>query len=171
MLFRSGWFYASTPEAQIRARVLQLDDDLVVLLGQDMHDTQSLLATMVRLFALALLGLTIFGLAGGAFLARRNLARVAALNQDLQPVLQGQFASRLSVDARGDEWALMASHINTMLARIESLMADTKQVSDNLAHDLRAPLTRLKARLEALLEQSEDTARDQLADALGHRKS
>ena len=163
---QQGWFYASTPEAQIRARVLQLDDDLVVLLGQDMHDTQSLLATMVRLFALALLGLTIFGLAGGAFLARRNLARVAALNQDLQPVLQGQFASRLSVDARGDEWALMASHINTMLARIESLMADTKQVSDNLAHDLRAPLTRLKARLEALLEQSEDTARDQLADAL-----
>jgi signal transduction histidine kinase len=163
---QDGWFYVTTPQTQIRARLLRLDNDLVVLLGQDMHDTQNLLATMVRLFALALLGLMIFGLAGGALLARRNLARVAKLNQELQPVSQGQFASRVSIDASGDEWTLMAGHINTMLARIESLMADTKQVSDNLAHDLRKPLTRLKARLEALLEQSEDAARDQLADAL-----
>lgn len=163
---QDGWFYVTTSETQIRARVLRLDSDLVVLLGQDMRDTQNLLATMVRLFALALLGLMVFGLAGGTFLARRNLARVAKLNQELQPVLQGQFSSRVSIDASGDEWALMASHINTMLARIESLMADTKQVSDNLAHDLRKPLTRLKARLEALLEQSDARARDQLADAL-----
>lgn len=163
---QDGWFYVTTPDAQIRARVLRLDTDLVVLLGQDMRDTQEFLDTMVRFFALALLGLTIFGLAGGALLARRNLARVAAINQDLQPLMRGQFSSRLSVDASGDEWALMTSHINTMLGRIESLMAESKQVSDNLAHDLRAPLTRLKARLEALLEQSEDAARDQLADAL-----
>ena len=85
-------------------------------------------------------------------MARGNLARVAKMNRHLQPVMHGALETRLPVAKTGDEWSLMASHINIMLARLEKLVETTREVSDNLAHDLRAPLTRLRMRLEALSE-------------------
>ncbi len=165
-----GWLHFSHQNDDgshklVRARLVRLDSDLVLLVGYDRHDTEAFLANMLRWFGLALLGLTVIGLSGAAWLAWRNLRRVAAMNEDLQPVMDGQLTSRL-VARGGDEWALMAQHINTMLNRLESLMMNTRQVSDNLAHDLRAPVTRLKARLDVLLEQADEGARDQLADAL-----
>ena len=162
-----GWFDMTGQDTVYRARLVAPDDDLVLLLGFDRRDMDASLAEIRRLFVLTLIGLTLLGVAGAALLARRNLARVAQMNRHLQPVMQGALETRLPVTGPGDEWSLMAGHINTMLARLEKLVGATREVSDNLAHDLRAPLTRLRMRLEALSEGAEDAQLDQLADAMG----
>ena len=162
-----GWFDMTGQDTVYRARLVAPDDDLVLLLGFDRRDMDASLAEIRRLFVLTLIGLTLLGVAGAALLARRNLARVAQMNRHLQPVMQGALETRLPVTGAGDEWSLMAGHINTMLARLEKLVGATREVSDNLAHDLRAPLTRLRMRLEAISEGAEDAQLDQLADAMG----
>ncbi len=163
----NGWFDFTTETRLFRARLIAPDDELVLLLGYDRRDMDVALAEMQRLFLAALISLTLLGIIGAALLARRNLARVAHMNAQLQPVMQGALATRLPVGEAGDEWALMAGHINTMLARLEQLVAATREVSDNLAHDLRAPLTRLRMRLEALSEGAGEAQLDQLDDAMG----
>ena len=60
-----------------------------------------------------------------------------------------------------DEWDRLAQNLNLMLSRIEELMTEVKQVSDNVAHDLRTPLTRMHARLEKAHDQPRDSTRDQ----------
>lgn len=161
-----GWFDFTTPQSVYHARFVPLDEDLVLLLGFDRRDLDGALADMQARFALTLIGLTLIGLIGAAALAHRNLARIGEMNRHMQPVLAGVLDTRLPVGARGDEWALLAGHINVMLARLEKLVDATREVSDNLAHDLRAPLTRLKMRLEALMEGAQDDQLDQLGDAL-----
>ena len=162
-----GWFDMTVQDTTYRARLVAPDDDLVLLLGFDRGDMDAYLTEVRGLFVLTLIGLTLLGGTGAALLARRNLARVAQMNRYLQPVMQGALNTRLPGESTGDEWALMASHINAMLARLEKLVDATREVSDNLAHDLRAPLTRLRMRLEALSESAEDAQFDQLADAMG----
>ena len=163
----NGWFDMTAQDTAYRARLVAPDDDLVLLLGFDRDDMDTSLAAIRRLFLLTLIGLTLLGIAGATLLARGNLARVAKMNRHLQPVMQGALETRLPVAKTGDEWSLMAGHINIMLARLEKLVETTREVSDNLAHDLRAPLTRLRMRLEALSESAVDAQLDQLADALG----
>lgn len=162
-----GWFDFVNQGVAIRARLVALDADLVLLIGYDRADSAQALRDMRRLFALSLLGLVLVGLLGAALLARHNLARVAALNKALQPVMDGYLDRRLPEADRADEWGLMAAHINSVLARLERVIYATREVSDNLAHDLRAPLTRLKMRLEAVMEKADEAQLDQLSDAQG----
>lgn len=162
-----GWFDFNHLDVVIRARLLALDSDLVLLIGYDRADSDRALADMRGVFALSLFGLLLVGLMGAALLARHNLARVAAMNKALQPVMDGYLDRRIPQSDRGDEWGLMAAHINTVLARLERVIYATREVSDNLAHDLRAPLTRLKMRLEAVMEKADEAQLDQLSDAQG----
>lgn len=161
-----GWVHFEEGGRPVRGRLIKLDDDVLLLVGYDQSDAKKLTAAMRNSLLGAVLGLTLLGLGGGLMLARRTQARVAALNEQLQPVMQGALDRRLAT-AGQDEWSQMALHINTMLARLEQLMTATKQVSDNLAHDLRAPLTRLKMRLERLAGKSDSRTRDELGEALG----
>ncbi len=158
-----GWLSFTHDGALIRGRMLQIDDDVLLLVGQDVSEGASLLAAFRRAFALALLAMLLVGLGGGAFLARRGLKRVERIVEELQPVGAGDLSARVSETDAAAEWQVLQSQINAMLAQLEKLMQATRQVSDNLAHDLRAPLTRLRARLEALLA---DTDSDDVAGAL-----
>ncbi|CAI8182635.1 MAG: Sensor kinase CusS [Alphaproteobacteria bacterium] len=150
-----GWVHFTENAMPVRARLLQLDDNLVLLVGHEMADGAKLLVGFRAAFALALLAILLIGLAGGAFLARRGLQRVEAIGTALTPVMQGDLSARLPVAESGAEWQLLEQRINATLVQLEKLMQATRQVSDNLAHDLRAPLTRLRVRLEAALAKSE----------------
>jgi signal transduction histidine kinase len=158
-----GWLRFSDGEEPVRARLLQLDDDLILLVGHNIADGEKLLADFRQALLMALLAMLLVGLGGGAFLARRGLRQVEAIGLALQPVAAGRLSTRLKGRAKGAEWQTLEAQINAMLAQLEKLMGATRQVSDNLAHDLRAPLTRLRARLEAALA---DTGAEALADAL-----
>ena len=93
----------------------------------------------------------VLGLAGGFFVTRRVLRRFDAMTATTQRIMAGDLSGRLPVTGIGDELDRLATNLNDMLERIEALMRGLKEVSDNIAHDLKTPLTRLRNRCEAAL--------------------
>ena len=94
------------------------------------------------------------GLGGGIFVARRVLRRIDAMTGTTQRIMAGDLSGRLPVGRSGDELDRLAENLNAMLERIEALMMGLKEVSDNIAHDLKTPLTRLRNRAEEALAKS-----------------
>ncbi len=93
---------------------------------------------------------------GGGFLTSRNfLRRVDAITETSRTIMAGDLSHRMPVAGSGDELDRLADSLNEMLAQIERLMIGMKEVSSNVAHDLRTPLTRLRARAEVALRSSE----------------
>src|SRR5207249_4765226 len=90
----------------------------------------------------------------GIFVARRVLRRIDAMTGTTQRIMAGDLSGRLPVGRSGDELDRLAGNLNAMLERIEALMVGLKQVSDNIAHDLKTPLTRLRNRAEEALRLS-----------------
>ena len=89
---------------------------------------------------------------GGLFVARRLLQRVDAMSAKAATLLQEDLTGRLPLSGADDELDRLARNLNAMLDRIASLMEGIRQVSDNIAHDLRTPLTRLRNNAEQALQ-------------------
>lgn len=105
------------------------------------------------------LSLTIIpGVAGWYLLRRRPLKRIRAVQASAELIVAGDLTRRLPLSARRDELDMLAAIVNVMLDRIERLMHEVKGVCDNIAHDLRTPLTRLRAQLYRIRQQSGDDA-------------
>jgi hypothetical protein len=100
----------------------------------------------------------VLGLGGGFFVSRRILRRVDAISEKSQSIMAGNLSNRLPVAGTGDEIDRLALNVNAMLDRIEALMRGFKEVSDNVAHDLKTPLTRLRNRCEATLRNAKGDA-------------
>ena len=86
--------------------------------------------------------------AAGISTSRRSVARIEAINATSREIIQTGLRERIPVRGTRDEWDGLAENLNSMLDRIEELVATNRQVSDNVAHDLRTPLTRIRGRLE-----------------------
>jgi signal transduction histidine kinase len=100
----------------------------------------------------------VLGLGGGIFVARRVLTRIDAMTGTAQRIMAGDLSGRLPVGRSGDELDRLAGNLNAMLERIEALMMGLKEVSDNIAHDLKTPLTRLRNRAEEALARAGNEA-------------
>jgi signal transduction histidine kinase len=98
------------------------------------------------------------GLVGGAVMGRNLLRRVEEVNRTAERVMGGNLSDRVPLKGASDEFDQLAANLNNMLDQIERLMAGVREVSDNIAHDLRTPLARLRARLELSLLDSSDAA-------------
>ena len=98
-------------------------------------------------------------------MSRRILRRVDAASNTARAIMQGNLAQRIPVTGRDDEFERLARNLNAMLDRIQDLMTGLKDVSDNIAHDLKTPLHRLRTRAERALQSSRSP--ENLADALG----
>ena len=96
------------------------------------------------------------GFAGWYLLRRRPLKRIRAIQAQAELIVAGDLTHRLPLSARRDELDMLAAIVNAMLDRIERLMHEVKGVCDNIAHDLRTPLTRLRAQLYRIRQQSGD---------------
>ena len=103
--------------------------------------------SMIWIGALAL----VLGLGSGLMMARRWLSRIDSVNKTAGEIMQGDMSRRVPVQGTDDELDRLASNLNDMLDRIEALMSGLRQVTDNIAHDLRSPLNRLRSRLEVTL--------------------
>jgi signal transduction histidine kinase len=141
------------------ASVFVLPGEYRLLVGRDLRDASLFRARIERtLFWAALLTLAL-GLGGGLFMTRNVLRRVEAVNRTSASIIQGDFSERVPLTGSGDEFDQLAANLNAMLDQIERLMAGMRQVTDNIAHDLRTPLSRLRARLEVTLLERPDAAR------------
>jgi signal transduction histidine kinase len=125
-------------------RVFVLPDGFRLVVGRDLGELNSLSSAVRRAFVLALFILTAFGLIGGFFVARRFLARIDSMTASANAIMAGELATRLPLQGSNDELDRLAASLNAMLDRIGDLMSGLKEVSDNIAHDLKTPLTRLR---------------------------
>ena len=133
------------------ARVFVLPGGFRLLVGRDLADREALRGILVRTLLTSLVWLTVVGVFGGAFVAARVLKRVDAMNESARGIMLGEMSRRLPMAGTGDE-------LNDMLDRIAQLMIGLREVSDNIAHDLKTPLTRLRNGAEAALHADVDDA-------------
>jgi signal transduction histidine kinase len=131
---------------------------LNLLVGRDL-EPQRQLAGVVRLLYVGGFGaLALAGLLAGLIASQRALGRVGEIARTSEGIMTGDLAARVPLTGSGDELDRLAGNLNAMLDRIESLMAGLREVSDNIAHDLKTPLTRLRGRAEAALREGNPQA-------------
>ena len=134
-----------------------------LLIGHDLSDRAHIGKVMVRALAISLIFFAALGAIGALFVARRVLRRIDAMNTSAHGIMAGDLTRRLPVSGSGDELDRLAEGLNEMLGRIAKLMEGLQEVSDNIAHDLRTPLTRLRNHAEAALAFGGDAASYRLA--------
>src|SRR5579872_26190 len=141
------------------ASVIPLEGGFILLVGRDLNDAAVFRARITRTLAWAALLTLGLGIAGGLFMTRNMLARVEAVNLTSAGIIHGDLSQRVPLTGSGDEFDQLAHNLNAMLDQIERLMNGMRQVTDNIAHDLRTPLARLRARLEVTLFEPPDLTR------------
>ena len=161
-----GWvetFYQRLQETDAKrhfalVRVSELSGGFRLLIGRDLEERRRLIGIVARAANWSILVVIALGLAGGIFVARRVLRRIDAMTGTTQRIMAGDLSERLPVGRSGDEIDRLAENLNAMLERIEALMVGLKEVSDNIAHDLKTPLTRLRNRAEDALAKAGNEA-------------
>jgi signal transduction histidine kinase len=139
-------------------RVSELQGGHRLLVGRDLEERERLHDVIAAAGRWSIALVVVLGLAGGFFITRRVLKRVDAMGATTQSIMAGDLGGRLPVAGTGDELDRLAENLNAMLERIEALMRGMKEVSDNIAHDLKTPLTRLRSRAEAALRTAKSEA-------------
>jgi signal transduction histidine kinase len=139
-------------------RVLQLSGGFRLLVGRDLEERVRMRSIITAAARGSVALVIVLGLAGGFFVTRRVLKRFDAVTDTTRRIMAGDLSGRLPVTGIGDELDRLAINLNAMLERIEALMRGLKEVSDNIAHDLKTPLTRLRNRSEAALRTAKSEA-------------
>jgi signal transduction histidine kinase len=140
------------------SRVFVLAGGFHLLVGHDLEEGEQLRQIVGRTLVSSLFWLVVVGTIGGLWIARRVLMRVEAINANAQAIVAGGLSGRLRLAGTGDEFDRLVQNFNAMLDRIRILMTGLKEVTDNIAHDLKTPLTRLRAGMEQALRTAKDTA-------------
>lgn len=134
-----------------------LPDGSRLLIAQSVRqaeDLQEFILSAMGMILLIIVGLTLML---GWRMGRQMLSRVDQINDTARHILQGDLSKRVASSGRNDEFDELAMHLNRMLSHIEKLVNGMREVTDNVAHDLRQPLTRLRNRLDVTLLEARDT--------------
>src|SRR6476660_344954 len=142
---------AEGTEHHALVRVFELPSGFRLLVGRDLDERERLYDIILAAGQWSIALVIVLGLAGGFFVARRVLRRVDAMTETSRTIMAGDLSGRLPTAGSEDELDRLAVNLNAMLERIEALMRGFKEVSDNIAHDLKTPLTRLRNRAEGAL--------------------
>ncbi|WP_136622304.1 MULTISPECIES: sensor histidine kinase [Mesorhizobium] len=140
------------------ALVLRLPNQMIMLVGRDLGEPERFRAVIRRALMLALGMMGLGGLLIWFFVGRAALKRIDSVSEASRRIMGGDLSGRLPVTGAGDEFDRLSENLNSMLARIATLNEGLKQVSDNIAHDLKTPLTRLRNRAEATLSGKHKTS-------------
>jgi signal transduction histidine kinase len=142
---------------QARARPFILRGGLHLLVGRDIRELKEIQQLMLRALGWGLALTLALGLIGGLMMSWSMMRRLDAINQTSRQIMTGELSRRIPTKGTNDEFDQLADNLNAMLEQIEKLMVGVRQVSDNIAHDLRTPLTRLRNRLEQMRLQPPNT--------------
>src|SRR5215475_2609302 len=149
---------AEDAEHRAFVSVVRLSGGFRLLVGRDLEERERLYDIIFAAARWSVAVVVVLGLIGGFFVTRRVLSRVDAMTGTTRTIMDGDLTGRLPVAGTGDELDRLAQNLNVMLERIEALMHGLKEVSDNIAHDLRTPLTRLRNRAEEALRSAKGEA-------------
>jgi len=141
--------------AVVRSQVV---DNMRLIVGRDVVERRGFTVIVFQGFLLAVLGILAFSILAGVVTARRVLKRIDTINATSAKIISGNLSERVPLTRRNDEFDGLATNLNAMLDRIEALMVGLKEVTDNVAHDLKTPLTRLRNRAEAALRDGSGEA-------------
>lgn len=149
-----------------RSLTADLDAGLRLTVATETEPTTTLLRTTIAVCALVLVLLILIAVGCGVVFGRTIRGRLDRMNRAAAAITAGQLASRVEISGHGDEFDQLALTLNAMLDRIEALVANVRQVSSDVAHELRTPITRIQSRLEQLLGRFEpDTPEHSAIDA------
>jgi signal transduction histidine kinase len=137
-------------EHAARGQVFLLRGGLRLLVGRDVRDLEATRALIMDALGWGLAITAALALLGGWVMSAGVMRRLETINQTAGRIMAGDLTRRIPLDGSGDDFDELAANLNRMLERIEQLMAGVRQVSDNIAHDLRTPLTRVRTKLELL---------------------
>ena len=135
---------------------LELPNGLRLVIGRDVGERRGFNAIILRTFGAGALGIIVLSVLAGGFTARYVVRRIDGITGTSNKIMSGNLSERVPVTGRNDEFDAVARSLNAMLERIERLMAGLKEVTDNVAHDLKTPLTRLRNKAEAALRDNAD---------------
>ena len=127
---------------------------LKLLLGRDIEDQRAFADKVKHTFLIGFGLLSLLGLAAGLAVSRLVLTRMDTITATSRSIMAGDLSRRIPVDGSGGELDELAQSLNAMLERIEGLMSGLREVSDNIAHDLKTPINRLRNAAEAALRDA-----------------
>ncbi|MEZ5799247.1 MAG: HAMP domain-containing sensor histidine kinase [Nitratireductor sp.] len=145
--------------------VVELPNGMRLLVGRDLGDPERFRQVVGRALFLALAAMLALGVATWLVVGRRALKRLDLVSKSTARILAGDHSERLPLSGGGDEFDRLSARLNGMLDRINLLDDGLKQVSDNIAHDLKTPLTRLRNKADAALGEASNV--DEMRNALG----
>ena len=160
------WGHDKSEEHEARARTFLLRGGLRLLVGRDVRDLEATRALILGALAWGLAITVALALGIGLLMSSRVSRRIEAINRTSREIMEGELSRRVYRDGSGDDFDQLAANLNRMLERIEDLMASVRQVSDNIAHDLRTPVTHLRTRLELARGGDELQAREAVDQAI-----
>lgn len=152
------WFRELIPEItpidhashELRAQAVSLPDGAHLAVGQDLKDLQEVKEFLRQAFGWLLAAILTLGFACGAIVSAITLRRVEKINLCVGGIMNGHLDRRIPLKGTNDEFDRLSSRLNLMLDQIEKLMGGLRQVSIDMAHDLRTPLSRMRQRLEGV---------------------
>lgn len=142
------------------ARTFHLRGGFHLLVGRDVHDLEEIQNLIREALFWGMLITIILALAGGVMMSRTMMHKIEVINATCRQIMEGNLSQRIPRTGGDDDFDRLADILNRMLEQIEELMLGVKQVTNNIAHDLRTPLTHLRRRLD-MLRQNDNSPEQQ----------
>ncbi|MEZ5571626.1 MAG: HAMP domain-containing sensor histidine kinase [Halioglobus sp.] len=173
--FNDGWLgfemalqnWGESVDVDFLALPTKLGDGYQAMVARDYADiverAQLVFQTLIRVMIATLL----LGITGGFFSAARTFNQLEMLNSEIARIVRGGPGQRLRIEGESGYFRALATHMNQMLEQLDTLMQGVRRVSDNIAHDLRTPLTRMRNDLSQLRDRLAGGDRDQLERIIG----
>ena len=153
-----GWVHFSIEQvgdadfsSEVIARAYNLPDGFHLLVGRSLRDAKRVKSAINRALGWGLALTLLLGVAGSYFTSRHMLQRVESMNRTARQIVGGDMSQRMHLSGTGDEFDSLSSSFNEMMDEIEGLVGNIRTVTDNIAHDLRTPLNRLRSRIDLVL--------------------
>lgn len=148
-------------------RSIAFENGMRLVVGRDVVERRGYSAIILQSFLVGVVGIILFSVLAGGITARRVLRRIDTIRDTSTKIMSGNLSERVPVTKRNDEFDGLATNLNAMLDRIEQLLQGLKEVTDNVAHDLKTPLTRLRNQAEgALRDNASPETREQALETV-----
>jgi len=147
-----------------RAQTFYLPGNLFLLVGKDIHDLEKTKQLIIHTLIWGLLITIVLAAVGGIMMSRSMLRRIETINSTSVEIMSGDLDKRIPTRNCNDDFDILAANLNAMLDKIQELMEGVRRVSDNIAHDLRTPLSRLKSHLDHLNNHTVEGENKQVLD-------